>query len=154
MDPAAFLQLARALHAPNPDPADLAALEAVIPPSAAELRSALSRAYYAAFLVARETLRAACGQHFPTTKDAHELVYIMLRSSDNDSLKKAASALNQLRRARNAADYDLAPNDAERPNYVQDCLHKAASVVERCERFAALDAATRAPFIRAINSRP
>lgn len=150
MEPAAFLQLARALHAPGPAPEQLVALEATTPPSAAELRSALSRAYYAAFLVANEMLCTACEQALPATASAHDLVPKMLNNSQHRPFRKVASSLARLRHARNKADYDLTPNETERPDYVLDCLNEAQQIIDSCKDFAALDRTERAPFIQAI----
>src|SRR6476646_9241853 len=66
----------------------------------AELRSAVSRAYYACFLQARERLASNRFVQTRTSRD-HGLVARGLPDVD------AGSALGRLRNARNRADYEL-----------------------------------------------
>jgi len=70
----------------------------------AELRSAVSRAYYAAFLHAREVLGAS-GEVVPTgTGRDHGLVLRALRARGGGT----ANLLGRLRAQRGYVDYDLA----------------------------------------------
>ena len=71
----------------------------------AEWRSACSRAYYAAFHVARSLL---AGLHFRVAKADRAHSYLWLRLSNAGVLQvtQAARQLNDLRRDRNQADYD------------------------------------------------
>ena len=89
-DPKDFLRLARGLAQQN------GAREA-------ELRTAVSRAYYGVFLQAREML-ASSGEITPTgTGRDHELVIEALRNRGGPH----GDELDKLRRNRNRVDYNL-----------------------------------------------
>jgi uncharacterized protein (UPF0332 family) len=78
----------------------------------AEWRSAVSRAYYAAFHVARDLL-TDLGFTVPRADQAHEYLYRRLNNCGNVPVRQAAVTLHELRRHRNRADYDLkAPHSA------------------------------------------
>src|SRR5947209_4703276 len=68
-------------------------------------RTAIGRAYYGAFLVARELLLP----HFavPRSDDVHEAVTRLLGRSGRSELKRIGQQLRDLRRMRNKADYDM-----------------------------------------------
>lgn len=72
----------------------------------AEWRSALSRAYYAAFHVARRLL-LQCGFAVPRADQAHAFLWLRLSNSGHPDVRKVGIQLNDLRQARNRADYDL-----------------------------------------------
>ena len=72
----------------------------------AEWRSAVSRAYYAAFHVARDLL-TACRFTAPRGDQAHAYLWLRLSNSVDPDLENAGSDLQTLRRNRNRADYDL-----------------------------------------------
>lgn len=91
-DPADFLALARALAGTTD-------------PSEAELRTAISRAYYAVFLKARENL-VRLGRITPTQSgEDHGLVIATLRGHGGPH----GDQLDKLRRNRGQADYQLEP---------------------------------------------
>lgn len=69
-------------------------------------RSAVSRAYYAAFHEARDLL-TALGFQTPRADMAHAFLWRRLENCGHARLALAGSRLNQLRRERNQADYDL-----------------------------------------------
>lgn len=76
----------------------------------AELRSAVSRAYYGAFHLARQYLQD-CGVRFPRKEthgaEIHQKVrYCLSHSADVDAMF-AGDKLESLRGQRNKADYDL-----------------------------------------------
>lgn len=73
----------------------------------AEWRSAVSRAYYAAFHVACDLLRK-CGFQVPRGDHAHGYVWLRLCGSGHPLIQDAGNNLNHLRRIRNWSDYDLA----------------------------------------------
>ena len=73
----------------------------------ADWRSAASRAYYAAFHVARLLLRQ-CGFAVPRADQAHGYVWLRLSNSGHPAVVKAGTDLKDLRSDRNRADYDLA----------------------------------------------
>lgn len=72
----------------------------------ADWRSAVSRAYYAAFHVARDFL-STLGFETPRADLAHAFLWRRLGNSGHAPLALAGSRLNQLRGERNRADYDL-----------------------------------------------
>src|SRR4051794_10116309 len=72
----------------------------------AEWRSAASRAYYAAFHVARELLQG-CGFDVPATEQAHAYLWLRLSNANHPDVTDAGSKLQELRAHRNWADYDL-----------------------------------------------
>lgn len=74
--------------------------------SEADWRSAVSRAYYAAFHVARDFL-TSLGFVTPRAEVAHAFLWRRLGSCGLAPLALAGSRLNQLRGERNRADYDL-----------------------------------------------
>ncbi len=71
-------------------------------------RSAVSRAYYAAFHVARDLL-AALRFQVPRADRAHNYLYVRLNNSGVPPVQQAANLLQELRNRRNRADYDLGP---------------------------------------------
>ncbi|HET6881882.1 MAG TPA: hypothetical protein VFI31_17080 [Pirellulales bacterium] len=73
------------------------------------LRSAVSRAYYGAFHLARQFV-ADCGVIIPIDTLAHRNVQWCLSNSDEHSLAEVARRLRSLRQARNVADYNLSSN--------------------------------------------
>jgi len=78
----------------------------------ARLRCAISRAYYAAFITARNHARDRLGQTFALNK-AHSSLPDVLMASTDDTLKKVGSDLVRLRSARDKADYDDAIDKLE-----------------------------------------
>ena len=71
-----------------------------------DLRSAVSRAYYGAFNYLRSALAAQGVRFEGSTGDHQKLSYYFFNCGDND-LSMLGSSLNNLRTARNQADYDL-----------------------------------------------
>lgn len=72
----------------------------------AELRSAVSRAYYSVFHQAR-LLVEACGVICPVSGEAHDKVAKCLQHAGDPVLDTAGSKLTSLRVMRNDADYRL-----------------------------------------------
>jgi uncharacterized protein (UPF0332 family) len=72
----------------------------------ADWRSAVSRAYYASFHVARQLLQD-CGFQVPIADKAHAYLWRRLSNGGHADLQHAGQDLNALRTARNWADYDL-----------------------------------------------
>ncbi len=70
-------------------------------------RSAVSRAYYAAFHVARELLSRS-GFAVPRGEQAHAYLWLRLSNSAHPDVDQAGADLRELRSKRNWADYDLA----------------------------------------------
>ena len=71
----------------------------------ADWRSAISRAYYAAFHVGCDLLRTL-GFRVPRADRAHAFVWLRLSNSGHPDVNQAGSDLNQFRGERNRADYD------------------------------------------------
>jgi hypothetical protein len=66
----------------------------------------VSRAYSAAFHLARTLLRR-CGFQPPEQDQAHAYLWRRLANSGHPEIQAAGNQLNELRRFRNWADYDL-----------------------------------------------
>ncbi|MFO0811464.1 MAG: HEPN domain-containing protein [Gemmataceae bacterium] len=75
-------------------------------PEEADWRNAASRAYYAAFHVARDLL-TALRFRVPRADRAHEYLYRRLNNCGHLAAQDAARLLHDLRTLRNRADYDL-----------------------------------------------
>lgn len=71
----------------------------------ARLRDAISRAYYAAFILARNHLRDKEGHSIPTTGEAHQYVAEQFKLNPEPGHQVVASNLKKLRMYRNQADY-------------------------------------------------
>jgi uncharacterized protein (UPF0332 family) len=72
----------------------------------AEWRTAVSRAYYAAFHFARDLL-SQYGFTVPRADRAHSYLWLRLANSGHEDVQRAGGQLDSLRRARNQADYDV-----------------------------------------------
>ena len=96
----------------------------------AALRSAVSRAYYAAFCKARNRLRQE-GVDIPKTGAAHAIVWSTYREATEVLHRQIGNAGDRLRRSRNKADYD---DEVTRlATVVEDALAKAKRVLESLE---------------------
>jgi uncharacterized protein (UPF0332 family) len=96
----------------------------------AALRSAVSRAYYAAFCQARNRLRQE-GVDIPKTGAAHRVVWSTYRGATEALRRQIGNAGDRLRRSRNKADYD---DEVPRlATVVEDALAKAKRLVESLE---------------------
>jgi uncharacterized protein (UPF0332 family) len=110
----------------------------------AEGRSAVSRAYYAAFHVARELL-LDLGFRVPQADRAHAYLWLRLANVGVSDVRVAGNRLNDLRRRRNWAAY------ASRPALTST---DAANEVKSAEDIIqALDAAAAAPIRTQISAR-
>ena len=94
--------------------------------SEADWRSAVSRAYYAAFHVARDFM-TSLGFVTPRAELAHAFLWRRLGNCGLPSLSSAGSRLNQLRGERNRADYDLNSDLAKKD--AQAAVKSAAMVI-------------------------
>ena len=74
-------------------------------PGEAEWRSAVSRAYYAAFHVARRLLQSM-NFRVPQADRAHAYLWLRLANAGHPDVQIAGTRLNDLRGERNRADYD------------------------------------------------
>jgi uncharacterized protein (UPF0332 family) len=73
----------------------------------AHWRSAVSRAYYATFHLARALLEG-CGFGAPRAETAHAYLSLRLSNCGHPDLSVVGRELAELRRERNRADYDIA----------------------------------------------
>ncbi len=71
----------------------------------AKLRDAISRAYYAAFILARNYLRDHEGISIPKTSDAHRYVWEQFQLNPDPQRQLIANNLKRLRAYRRQADY-------------------------------------------------
>jgi uncharacterized protein (UPF0332 family) len=120
MNPIDFLSLADRLSADS---------------SQACQRSALSRAYYAAFHAAKELIES-CGLRFPSTNEAHAKLPMCLAQSGDHELKVVEVKLRSLRQHRNGADYELDNPRYAQPKFVAlqlQIAHQIASAVQAAE---------------------
>jgi uncharacterized protein (UPF0332 family) len=69
-------------------------------------RSAVSRAYYAVFGLARGRLQDSEGLPIPATGRAHRIVWEKFNASSDVIRQRIGITGNRLRHARNRADYD------------------------------------------------
>jgi uncharacterized protein (UPF0332 family) len=75
-------------------------------PDEVDWRSAVSRAYYAAFHAARDLFRNL-GFRVPRAAIAHGYLWMRLSNCGDPSIQVAGSHLNSLQGERNFADYDV-----------------------------------------------
>jgi len=111
--------------------------------SAAECRTAISRAYYAVFNVAAEQLRDL-GFLLGKGAAAHGEVQRCLANSGESLLVAAASDLGDLHSSRNRADYQLDKPDVEKAANAKAVVALAGSLIQT------IDGATRGPRRAAI----
>ncbi|OCR02050.1 hypothetical protein BCD67_07700 [Oscillatoriales cyanobacterium USR001] len=84
---------------------ELAGIATTTPEQEAKLRAAISRAYYAVFILARNHLRDREGHSIPTTGDAHQYVASQFKQSQDSNRRFVGDKLKRLRMYRNQADY-------------------------------------------------
>lgn len=96
-----------------------------------EGRAAVSRAYYAAFHVARRLIEVDCGIVLPDGPEIHRKLLFCLNESKNDELVNIADKLSSLRSERNRADYQLQDSLFASPHNVQLLLADADSIIGR-----------------------
>ena len=97
----------------------------------AALRSAISRAYYAAFGKARAFLEAE-GMSFAADAGDHALVWETFRGSSNDVRYYIGEDGFGLRNSRNRADYDAGVSDIQAR--AQRAIRKAEAIFKALER--------------------
>jgi uncharacterized protein (UPF0332 family) len=105
----------------------------------AELRTAVSRAYYALYHVAVGLLKKMGVKHSGGW-EAHQMIPDALRYSGNDHVIAAARELLDLRKARWAADYDMEDEAVEEQTRVHKLVARAKQAIKKldnCEADAA-----------------
>jgi uncharacterized protein (UPF0332 family) len=100
-------------------------------PKEAANRSAVSRAYYAAFCTVRNYAEAHLGFQRVATAQVHELLRRHLIEQGGAWIA-IARKLNQLRQWRNQCDYDDIVFDIERT--ALQALERALSVIRQCQQ--------------------
>lgn len=94
------------------------------PGNEAELRSAISRAYYAAFITARNYLRDRDNIRIPRER-SHQFVINQFRESSDNYRAKLGRRLLRLRNYRVSADYhDTVPD-------IEDRTHQSLTLARR-----------------------
>lgn len=106
---------------------DLAGQGVTSPTEEAKLRSAISRAYYAAFCKARNHLRDREGCSIPDTGEAHAKVRDIFRDSPDKQRTRIGTELNRLREDRRKADYDDSVNNL--PNITTKALTECNKIL-------------------------
>lgn len=94
-------------------------------------RTAVSRAYYAAFHVARNLLQDL-GFTVPHADRAHAFLWLRLGNCGDIAVQTAASDLNLLRRHRNQADYDLKSLFTQ--GFAQARVHAAERIIQALDK--------------------
>lgn len=112
-------------------PQELLALSHRLGASAGEPegRAAVSRAYYAAFHVARALVEDGCGVVLPDSPEIHRKLQFCLEQSASERLIEISDQLNSLRSERNRADYNLSDSRFASRIAVQLQIRKAEGIV-------------------------
>ena len=92
-------------------------------------RTAISRAYYAAFNKAKEALPPSHLHNLPKNADVHVRVRQTYEGGSTPNEKQIGDDLDTLRIARNLADYNPAWTDARKQCYAE--LRKAKRIIGR-----------------------
>jgi uncharacterized protein (UPF0332 family) len=102
--------------------------------SESALRSAISRAYYAAYHCCIQLLREF-GFQFSKDASAHDKVAAYLNNAGITEIQFASKELGYLRRRRNHADYDLASAEFQNHINCQLDLARAQSIILEIEKY-------------------
>lgn len=119
MNGTAFLNLALQLASANDEP---------------RLRTAVSRAYYGAFHNTRDLIRDA-GIQLPSSEQVHRRILQMLSNAGHPSTREAGKLLDNLKAARNMADYDLVSTaflGSSGPRLTIDAAKRVLELVHDC----------------------
>jgi len=110
-------------------------------PEQASLRGACGRAYYAAFITARDLLEAASFQIDIPYHSEHSRTTTLLQDSIDKSVCEAGSKLKSLRKVRNRADYDVGGHTKEEFGQmaVQMSLAHASDIIATLKKSAQSD---------------
>ncbi len=99
------------------------------------LRSAVSRAYYAAYHFSIGLVREI-GFQFEKGAPAHEKIYQYLRNTQMQDAVSAANDLKLLRKRRNEADYELDSSEFKDHISCQIDLARAQLIISQVEKLA------------------
>jgi len=100
--------------------------------TSAELRTAVSRAYYAVYNVAVDFLQKIGVKHAGGW-EAHRMIPEALRYGSDEELSGAALELVDLRRMRWAADYDMQDREVEDQRTVQKLAARAKQAIKKMD---------------------
>jgi uncharacterized protein (UPF0332 family) len=114
-------------------------------------RSAISRAYYAAYHRAREFVESA-GIHLKRGQDSHVDVSMHLTSIGDPEIEQIGKELADLRAERNTADYDLSDRLPEGASTASSIVVQARELIEAIRECRG-DAVRYEAVKRAIHSR-
>lgn len=98
-----------------------------------DYRTAINRAYYAAFHSGLSVLKGM-GFSIPQNQHGHEAVYRHFNNSCDDDLEKVASKINDLYAKRIHADYRLERTDVEAQRNARAWVQLAGSLIESMNR--------------------
>ena len=115
MQPQAFVELAERLITNEKNPEGF--------------RSAISRAYYGAFLQAEDFLRRM-NVYLVTDKKHQEVLQILANTGDAE-VDASSAMLGDLREERNRADYKLDDKSIEVEAHAQECLDNAKDILAK-----------------------
>ena len=101
--------------------------------SASEFRTAISRAYYAAFNLGFNLLKEL-GFNIANNREAHKQVYYHFNNSGDSDLIEVATKIDDLRTNRNHADYHLDRDDVEKKQNVKAIVYSAARLIKTMEK--------------------
>ncbi len=135
MDPKEFNNLASELVAGN---------------TPAKIRTAISRAYYAAFLIGAELLDKELGFQVPKSAKGHNRVKVYLNNSGDKEFMEVSSKLGTLQNNRIRADYRPDKTKVENLKNAQSLVEQAESIIRTMR--ADIDKHRRSQIIAAIRN--
>ena len=97
-----------------------------------ELRTAVSRAYYAAFNVATIFLKKL-GVKLPVGWEGHKMLAIALRYGGDEKLTSASHEMDELRGFRWAADYDMQDVRVEQQRIVRKLCARSKQIIKKLD---------------------
>jgi uncharacterized protein (UPF0332 family) len=96
-------------------------------------RTAISRAYYAAFCTAHDFLVNVEHVYIDPTRDAHAQVAVGFQGRGDRPRRRVGAHLKTLRAQRNTADYDLISAQTMDGYTAQDCIDLADEILRILE---------------------
>jgi len=102
-------------------------------PFPSQLRSAISRSYYAVYNLGIKLLKEM-GFTITEKIDAHKLMRWHFNNSGNAELKEAAEKIKDLKRKRQHADYELDRTDVEKQHNAKAHVYSAGRVIQTLEK--------------------
>jgi hypothetical protein len=133
------------------DPRDflIVAQEMLARGGAAGFRTAVNRAYYAAYNVGVAIL-ADEGVYLAPDTRAHADLREFLRRSGDRMLARVSTELGTLHRQRKRADYDIRASDVEGRSTAEAAVQMARRLIRNLEEFSGQDPASKQPAVEAM----